>query len=226
MQHLSTHISIVLDQRLYLKDPQSSTIGLEIVRQSVDMIATSGLDHFTFKKLAQVLKSTESTIYRYFQNKHQLAMYLASWHWSHLEWRIAFATANIQDPQQRLEKALLEISTWVKDNPRTKYLDESKLQRLVLTEGFKAFVPVELSKSDKEGYLSAYSFLCARLSDIIQSAIKHCAQPKALAVMIIESVHHQMYLQLHLPQLSEIKMKDTEMVQFITTHLLKSTTKK
>lgn len=215
MDILRSHVSLVFDKGLYTKDPMSSAIGQEIIRQSVEMISATGLDQFTFKKLAQQLQSTESTVYRYFQNKHQLATYLASYHWSLMEWRIAFATANITNDQTRFENALRELCRWVVDDPESSYINEAKLQHMVITSGFNTFLPLELSKSEKQAYTSSYNHLIRRLSLIVQKSHRLIKHHDALASAIIESVHHQMYLQLHTPHLTDIKSKDQQLYMFI-----------
>ncbi len=215
MDTLRSHVSLVFDKGLYTKDPMSSAIGQEIIRQSVEMIADKGLDQFTFKKLAQQLPSTESTIYRYFQNKHQLATYLASYHWSQMEWRLAFATANIDQDILRFEKALRELCRWVEDDIESSHINEAKLQRMVITSGFTTFLPLELNKSEKMAYTSSYMHLLKRMSLILQKSHRYCKHPEALATAIIESVHHQMYLQLHTPHLTDVTSKEQQLYSFI-----------
>jgi len=223
MQTLTSHIALVFDKCLFTKDPMSSSIGQAIVRESVEMMASQGLDHFTFKKLAHKLDSTESTIYRYFQNKNQLANYLASWHWSQLEWRIAFATANISDPKLRLQKAIHELCVWVKNNPSTRQLNEAKLQQLVINTGFSAFVPADLSKAEREGYLAAYSFLINRLAEIIKVSYQKTSHPHSFATLLIEAIQHQMFLQLNAPSLTDIKGKEDQIEAFILQIFLTET---
>jgi AcrR family transcriptional regulator len=215
MHTLSAHVSMVFDKRLYSKDPMSSSLGQELIKKSVEMIYQDGLEQFTFKKLANALGSTESTMYRYFHNKHQLAMYLASWHWSQMEWRIAFATANIADPHVRIHNTIRELCLWVKDTPPARHLNELKLQRILITEGLRGFIPQECSKNDKEGYFAAYTLLCDRVANIFKASLKSCAQPHALAALTIEAIHHQMYLQLHLPHLTELRNKENQLQTFV-----------
>ena len=54
---------------LYNKDPQSSTLGQNLLKESAKILAEEGFDTFTLKKLAQNLQTTESSVYRYFDNK-------------------------------------------------------------------------------------------------------------------------------------------------------------
>jgi AcrR family transcriptional regulator len=214
MDTLRTHVSMVIDKSLYTKDPMTSVIGQDIIRHAVEQIAANGLDQFTFRKLATSLKSTESTLYRYFQNKHQLATYLASYHWSLMEWRIAFATANIADHQTQFENALRELCLWVRDDQKKQILNEAKLQRFVLTAGFTTFLPLDLNKSDRISYTKAYSDLIHRIATIVRKSHPHIKSPEAFSTTIVESIHHQMYLQLHAPHLTDIASKAQQLFLF------------
>ncbi|MEZ4685388.1 MAG: hypothetical protein R3B47_04795 [Bacteroidia bacterium] len=46
-------IQLKISERLYVKDPESSSLGRKIVRDSLVLIAEIGLEEFTFKKLAR-----------------------------------------------------------------------------------------------------------------------------------------------------------------------------
>ena len=81
MQELLKNIQITVNDKIFIKDPEHSEIGKSIIKSSMEMIHTMGMERFTFKKLATELGTTESTIYRYFENKHMLLIYLISWYW-------------------------------------------------------------------------------------------------------------------------------------------------
>ena len=67
------------------------------------MINKNGFEDFTFKKLAKVIGTSEAGIYRYFENKHRLLIYLAAWYWNWLEFQVNYQTHNIEDPKQKLK---------------------------------------------------------------------------------------------------------------------------
>ena len=69
-------IHIDVDEGLYLKDPNSSDLGMKIIRDSIEMIDAIGFEGFTFKKLAAKIGATEPSVYRYFESKHKLLLYL------------------------------------------------------------------------------------------------------------------------------------------------------
>lgn len=215
MQKLLSHVAIKIDPQLHVKDPLTSAVGQEIIRQSVALLAAEGLEAFTFKKLAVTLSSTESTIYRYFKNKQQLMMYLASWYWSMLEWKVVFASANVIQPKEKLDKALAVLSAPVVGNSETDFFNEQKMHGIVVSESFKAFVVNNLQKKERIGYFAAYSNLCSRIAEIISENKKSFKYPKALAATILEAAHYQIFLQSRLPELTDLPKGDNHLYNLL-----------
>lgn len=215
MHKLLSQVAIKIDSRLSVKDPLTSAVGQEIIRQSVNLIESEGLEHFTFKKLATRLGSTETTIYRYFLNKQQIMMYLASWYWSVMEWKMVVATANVEAPKMLLDNALQVLSTPMEDLKETEYLNEAKLHNIVISESFKAFVVKHLAKKDRIGYFLAYAQLCESLASIIALNNKNYKTPKALAAALLEVSQHQMFLSKHLPELTDMNSDSASVHQLL-----------
>ena len=82
MDRLLSTIKIQVNENLYNKDPETSELGKKIIENSIKLIHEIGVEAFTFKKLGKEIQSNESSIYRYFENKHKLLLYLTSWYWS------------------------------------------------------------------------------------------------------------------------------------------------
>ena len=99
-------IQIEVSASLYSKNPDSSDLGRKIISKSIELINEMGFEVFTFKKLAQAIQSPESSVYRYFENKHSLLIYLTSWYWTWTECRIVFATTNVVCAELRLNKSI------------------------------------------------------------------------------------------------------------------------
>ncbi|MFZ9029367.1 MAG: TetR/AcrR family transcriptional regulator, partial [Crocinitomicaceae bacterium] len=85
MEGLHGRVSISVNENVFLKDPTSTELGRKIVRASIDLIDELGFEDFTFKKLALAIGSTEASVYRYFENKHNLLAYLTMWYWGWME---------------------------------------------------------------------------------------------------------------------------------------------
>ncbi|MBX7095326.1 MAG: TetR/AcrR family transcriptional regulator, partial [Flavobacteriales bacterium] len=97
--------TIKLSDSHYLKNPEETELGRNIVGHSILMIEEMGIEQFTFKKLAEKIGSTEASVYRYFENKHQLLLYLISWYWTWLNHRIIHYIEGKSNRQERLEVA-------------------------------------------------------------------------------------------------------------------------
>ena len=76
-------IKFKLNDSLFCKDPQDTDLGRKIIKHGILLIDELGFEAFTFKKLAKGIQSTEASVYRYFENKHLLLLYLTSLYW---EW--------------------------------------------------------------------------------------------------------------------------------------------
>jgi AcrR family transcriptional regulator len=215
MRKLLGHVSIKIDESLFNKEPTSSDIGLSIIRKSVDLLHSEGLESFTFKKLALTLGSTESTIYRYFINKHQLMMYLASWYWSLLEWKVVFATANMELPSAMMDKALKVLANPV-DESSMEFFDEKKLRDIVISYGFNSVEIKNLKKKDRIGYFLAYSNLSSRFEEIIILHNKNFKNPKAMATTLIETSNFQLLLKLRLPELTDEHASETTLYNLLS----------
>ena len=63
--------------------------------------------------------STEASVYRYFENKHKLLVYLVAWHWAWLDYMIDYQTHNVTDPKQRLRLAIEVLAYANVNDPRT-----------------------------------------------------------------------------------------------------------
>ena len=89
------YIKINATEELAHRDPEDTTLGRNIIRKGLILMYELGFEQFTFKKLAAEINTTEASIYRYFENKHRLLVYLINWYWSYLEYKVVFYTNNI-----------------------------------------------------------------------------------------------------------------------------------
>ena len=202
MDQLMQSIKIGINEKIYLKDPESSNLGKRIVEQSILMIDDMGFESFTFRKLGEQIGSNESSIYRYFENKHKLLLYLASWYWGWLEYKTVFATNGIAEPWEKLLRAIEMLTQTVKEDVTFSHVNEVLLNRIVINEYSKAYLAKEVDQENKEGYFVIYKRLVARLSEMIMSVDKTYPYPSSLASTILEGALHQYFLQEHFPSLT------------------------
>lgn len=205
-------IQIRINERVYLKDPETSELGKKIVSCGISMIDQNGFELTTFKKIATRISSTEASVYRYFENKHKLLIYLVSYYWNWLEYQLEFHTNNIADPETRIRVAMNVISQPHAFPQPLLSIDAEALHRIVVKESPKAYLSHEVDEDNKEGYFLSYKRLCERISSIISEINPAYPYPKALISTLIESAHNQAFFSTHLPRLTEIKKGDEKQI--------------
>lgn len=198
-------ISFRLNENLFLRDPQSSELGQNIVRYSIELIDRIGFEHFTFKKLADKIDSTEASIYRYFENKHRLLVYLIDWYWTWIDYRIEFAMQNLGSPEERLQAALKVVVEEKRNDPGIAFVDEQALQRIVMAEFDKTYLTKQVDMDNKEGLFLPYKAVCNRLAEQIKLANPNYPHPHTLISTTMLSINHQLFYAQHLPSLTDIK---------------------
>ena len=154
MEHLLQTVKIRINEKIYVKDPESSDLGRRIVENSILMINDMGFENFTFKKLGIKIGSNESSIYRYFENKHKLLLYLTSWYWGWLEYQLVFATNGIADSREKLARAIEIVTKNTEEDNAFSHINEVLLNRIVINEYSKSYLTKEVDTENKEGYLS------------------------------------------------------------------------
>lgn len=207
MKHLLSNLKIEVNPALYVKDPESSVLGKKILEQSIILIEECGFDTFTFKKLGGIIGSNESSIYRYFENKHKLLLYLTSWYWGWKEYQLVFATANITDPGEKLQKAIEILTQAVQKDSGISHIDEVLLNKLVVSEYSKSYLTKEVDAENKEGFFSIYNRLVFRLKEMILGVNKNYPYPASLSSTVLEGALHQHYLKDHFSALTECNHK-------------------
>lgn len=196
-------VQVQVTEQVYLKDPQSTELGKRILEQSVRLIDELGLERFTIGKLAAALGTAESSIYRYFDNKHRLLIYLVGWYWSWREYKLAFDTANISDPSKRLERGIRSLTEPVTDKGPFPFMDLRALFRIAVSESAKAYMTKEVDSEHKEGYFGSFKRLCDRVRELIVAVQPDHAFPALLASNVVDGSMVQRFFAEHLPSLTE-----------------------
>lgn len=213
MEAILRKIRVDVSPKLYFKEPFSSDLGELIVREGTQMIQEIGIELFTFKKLAHRIGSTEAAIYRYFENKHMLLLYLNAWYWAWMEHNLVFATTNIKEPDERLG---IGIRLMV-DGPvylENEFLDPKLLRKLVVNESIKGYLTKSVDLEHESGIFAQVYRFGERLAAIIQEINPLYAFPKTLVSTVMESSLLQSFNSLHLPGMTETKHEGSERYQF------------
>jgi AcrR family transcriptional regulator len=208
MTTLNTSINI--NSEIYHRDPKATELGRKILDKSIVLIDKYGLEDFNFKKLAQEIESTESSVYRYFENKHYLFIYLINWYWEWTSTRIEIATLNITDPAEKVKrviKTLAEASFIDMDIP---FIDEEILHRIVIREGAKAYHHKTVDNQNEYGFFLSYKRLCKKISTIFLEINPEYKYPKALASSLVESCNNNIYFAKHLPRLTDLEFNNDD----------------
>ena len=205
--HIMLKVTIELDinKNLYLKNPEETELGQRIVQHSILLIDEIGFESFTFKKLADKIASTEASIYRYFENKHLLFVYLVNWYWEWMKFRVGFYTMNANGPVEKLKSAIRVIVDTSQRSASVDYVDTEALHRIMVTEGTKAYHKKNVDEENKEGFFLSYKALCSKLADIILEANPHFSYPRSLASTLLETANNNIYFAQHLPRLTDIR---------------------
>lgn len=198
MSSILPTIKIQVNEKIYLKDPETSALGRKIIQDSIILIEELGFDHFTFKKLGERIGSNESSVYRYFENKHKLLVYLSSWYWSWIEYKMVFATTNISSPMERLLKGIAIVTEKIEDDTTTDYIDESILNRIIITEFTKTFLTKEVDEENREGFFLIYKRVINRLIEMITAVDPSYPYAKSFVSNMVEGSLHQHFLSDHL----------------------------
>ena len=214
MQEFLSKISIRVNEKIYQKDPETSTLGRKIISGSITLIDDMGFECFTFKKLAQAIDSTEASVYRYFESKHKLLLYLITWYWGWMEYRLVFGLTNIKSPEERLKRAVVLLTEQVREDGSFEHINEVKLSHIVISESSKSYLTKQVDQENKEGLFVGYKQLVARVGDIILELNPDYKYANMLVSTIIEGAHNQRYFAEHLPRLTNVVEGEDAIIEF------------
>ena len=215
MKYLLQDLKVRINEKIYIKDPESSALGKRIIEHSILMIQEVGFESFTFKKLGEKIGSNESSIYRYFENKHKLLLYLTSWYWGWLEYQLVFSTNSIANPEEKLKKAIEIITRSVKEDSSFSHINEVLLNKIVINEYSKSYLTKEVDLENKEGYFVIYKRLVNRISEMIQSVDAKYQFPLSLASTVLEGSLHQHFLKDHFTSLTDCRKRGDTTAYFV-----------
>lgn len=208
---------IKMNEGLYLRNPEDTELGRKILKHSVELIYKVGFEAFNFKKLAEEIGSTEAGIYRYFENKHKLLIYITAWYFGWIGFQIDFQTNNIETPKIKLNKIIRLLSSPIEDDKQTSYIDESLLHPVIVAEGSKAYLTKQVEENNKLQFFQPYKDLCTLIGNVILEYNPNYKFPKSLASTIVEIAHFQNFFMHNLSSLTDFSKKDkeTEIVEFL-----------
>lgn len=219
-------LNISVSAKLYIKNPEETDLGKRILSKSIELMEEMGYEHVTFKKIGLAIESTEASVYRYFQNKHQLLAYLINWYWGWLEVKMAQEFMMLNSAEDKLKRAVELLVLPMDEDERIPHIDEGTLQRLVVAEYPKIYLTKEVDAENEEGYFLSYKRLCDTLSILALQINPDYKYPHSLFSTVISAAQSQQFFTEHLPRLSDAATGRGAIVEFLTEMTLNSIQKR
>lgn len=210
MNRIVSHVKFNVNPELYLKDPESSEIGKRLLMQAINIIDKKGFERLTFRELAQSAQTTESTAYRYFENKHMLILYLGNWYWSWLSYQLKMGLTNMDGGKEKLKKAIKILCRQAESDNLIEHIDLVKLAHLIHLESGKIFQVKDVDKENKQGYYLPFKLLHETIKEIILEVDSEFPLASTLAGTIIQGLHHQFFISEHFPSLTNVNKPERE----------------
>ncbi len=212
---------------LVLRDPEDTPLGRNIVRQGLSLMHRLGFEHFTFKKLAEEIGTTEASVYRYFENKHRLLLYILNWYWNFLEYLVVHSLQNLHDPALKIRKTLELLVRELPDDLDSSGIDKKALYDIVIAESSKVYLNREVEQINDNQLFKPYKDLCARVAGLFQEYNPDYQYPRSLASTVVEMAHYQHFFMMHLPRLTDFgEERNAAKVQEFLDHLVFSAIRK
>ena len=206
---------------LFLRDPDGTEMGKSIVRKSIKLISYIGYEQFTFKKLALEIPTTEATVYRYFENKHKLLIYLIDYYWAFIRYQVLFNINNLKSPEDKI-RTIIDLLVW-EDNS-TMYsaeIDQKALYYIAITDGSKTFLSKEVDNLNKNQVFVPYKELCELIASVFREYNPDYKFANSLASTLVETSHFQYFFMHHLPRLCDFAdSKDPKVLEVFLENLV------
>ena len=203
MDQLLSTFKITIPEGVFIKDPETSVLGKNIITQGMELIHEMGFDGFTFKKLGTLIGSNESSIYRYFENKHKFLLYLSSWYWAWVEYNLVMETHSITDPKEKIIQAVTVLTRKVDNDSSNTPINLVLIHKIMISEFSKSFLTKSVDQENEQGLFVAYKRVHSRLQGFIKVANPSYNFSASLANTILAGVLQQYYYKDHFPSLTD-----------------------
>jgi hypothetical protein len=120
-----------------------------------------------------------------------------------------FATNNVNNPLEKLKKAITIVTEKVNDDSETTHINEAVLNRIIVQEFTKTLLTKEVDEENKEGFFIVYKRIINRIIEIIIEVNPNYLFAKSLASSIVEGALHQHFLKEHLKTITSCDETNT-----------------
>jgi len=121
-------------------------------------------------------------------------VYLSSWYWSWIEYKLVFETNNIENSMEKLIKAISIVTEKIEDDKNTEHINEAILNKIIIAEFTKTLYTKEIAEENKEDFFLIYKRINNRLVKMIEEVNPNYDFSKSLASSIVEGALHQHFL--------------------------------
>jgi len=191
-----------INEKIFVKDPQSGELGKLIVKNAIDLIFQIGFEQFNFKKLALEINSTEAGIYRYFENKHRLLLYIVNWYWCYMKFVLTFKLENVADKKERLKIIVHLLTHEIAETGNRFSYNGAHLHAIILSEGSKVYLTKHVTEENGKEFFKPYNDLCDMIANAICAYNSQYQYAKSLSSTLIETAHRQQFFNTHIPKLT------------------------
>ncbi|NBO69661.1 MAG: TetR family transcriptional regulator [Bacteroidetes bacterium] len=199
ISHIFDEISVFA-----LKDPYQTELGRSIVYDGIHMMSNIGFEEFTFKKLGAEIGSPEASIYRYFENKHRLLLYINALHWGMIDVTCQDIMSSDEAPISKAHSIIDILCTPPKVYIAEKSINGEHMYHIVMSESVKTFMTKHVDNDNHRGAFKRIKSVTSHLAFVIANLNPSCRYPRALASTIIEMSMFQRFFSEHLPSMTDI----------------------
>ena len=193
-----------------------------ILQAALQLFAERGYHGTAVPEVASLAGVGTGTIYRYFESKHKLLLYLTSWYWGWMEYKLIFSLANIKSPDDRLGIAIELLTRADETSSGFSHINISKLHRIVISDSSKAYLTKEVDNENKHGVFAGYKQIVKRVAGIVKEINPDYKYPHMLISDVIEGAHHQRFFSEHLPTLTDKLSGEDSVTKFYTDMVFKT----
>ena len=173
------------------------------------------------QKLAAEINCTEATVYRYFENKHRILLYILNWYWCYLEFSVMFKLQNVTDEKDKLQKIVSLLTHQLSESENDFDYNKMFLNQIVIAESSKVYLVKDVAEINKNQAFKPYKDLCSQIAEVIKKYNPNYKYPRSLSTTLIETAHNQQYFSVNLPRLTDnFENKDPEFTKNFLEDLL------
>ncbi|MCS6823062.1 MAG: hypothetical protein NZ529_02115 [Cytophagaceae bacterium] len=193
-----TLTKVKLNKNLYLRNPYQPEYGGEIVPKRLRICAKFGVESFIYETPTLYVYLTEAFIYRYFTNKYNLTLTTS------LDWR--YFTSGIQLKTHYFSsRTLNRLGAPGMTFFMTKHIIDSHTSEMAIPEPGKSYVTTKAEQAIKENVFTENKNLCTLIAHVVLEKNHSYIYPKTSENPYTQATHLQMYFNLLVPDVSDIK---------------------